>query len=217
MPTRRDRRPLNRERILRAAMALADEGGLESLSMRQLGQALDVEGMALYRHVSGKDEIIDGIVDLVLEEIPDPGATDWRDAMRARAVAARTAFMRHPWAIGLLEARHENSSPTRLSYYDATLGCLRAAGFSPGLSMSVFSMIDSYVYGFILQEISLPFDDDESLEDVGEDLLRQMADAYPHLTEATREALSAGWDYDEQFAFGLDLVLDAVDGLRPPG
>lgn len=213
MPPRRERKPLSRERILRAAMAVADEGGLGSLSMRQIGQELGVEGMALYRHVDGKDEIIDGIVDLVLEEIPHPAADDWRDAMRSRATDARTAFLRHPWAIGLLEARHQDSSPTRLSYYDATLGCLRGAGFSPGLSMSVFSMIDSYIYGFILQEISLPFDDDESLEDVGGDLLRQMADAYPHLTEATQEALSAGWDYDEQFTFGLDLVLDAVGSL----
>ncbi len=196
-------------------MAVADDGGLESLSMRQVGKELNVEGMALYRHVAGKDEILDGIVDRVLGEIPrpEPGG-DWRAEMRSRAVAARAAFLRHPWAIGLLEARHEDSSPTRLSYYDSTLGCLREAGFPPGLAMSIFSMVDSYVYGFILQEISLPFDDHQSLEDVGEDLLRQMADAYPHLTEGTMHAISEGWDYDEQFAFGLDLVLDTVARLR---
>ena len=195
-------------------MAVADEGGLDSLSMRQVGKALRVEGMALYRHVAGKDEILDGIVDLVLDEIPRPElGGDWRAEMRSRAVAARAAFLRHPWAIGLLEARHQDSSPTRLSYYDATLGCLREAGFSPGLAMSIFSMIDSYVYGFILQELSLPFDDEQSLEEVGEDLLRQMADAYPHLTEGTRHALAEGWDYDEQFAFGLDLVLDSASRL----
>ena len=213
-----DRPPVTRERVLDAALALADEGGLETLSMRRIGKALGVEGMALYNHVANKDDILDGIVERVLAEIPPPSTEgEWKSEMRERAVAARRVFLKHPWAIGLLEARHAGSSPTRLGYFDAVLGCLRAAGFSPTLSMRAFSIIDSFLYGFILQELSLPFDDSAGLEEVGEDLLRQMADAYPHLTEATVQAMEDGWDYSEQFRFGLDLILGALAELRDDG
>ena len=213
-----DRPPVTRDRILDAALALADEGGLDALTMRRIGKALDVEGMALYNHVANKDDILDGIVERVLSEIPVPSVEgDWKDEMRRRAIAARRVFLRHPWAIGLIEARYAGSSPVRLGYFDAVLGTLRAAGFTPTLSMRAFSLIDSFMYGFILQELSLPFDDSESLDEVGEDLLRQMADAYPHLTEATVQAMADGWDYSEQFGFGLDLILDALAGLRNNG
>ena len=213
-----DRPPVTRDRILDAALALADEGGLDALTMRRIGKALDVEGMALYNHVANKDDILDGIVERVLSEIPVPSVEgDWKDEMRSRAIAARRVFLRHPWAIGLIEARYAGSSPVRLGYFDAVLGTLRAAGFTPTLSMRAFSLIDSFMYGFILQELSLPFDDSESLDEVGEDLLRQMADAYPHLTEATVQAMADGWDYSEQFGFGLDLILDALAGLRNNG
>lgn len=206
-----ERAPVTRERVMDTALALADEGGLDALSMRRIGKKLGVEGMALYNHVANKDEILDGIVELVLGKIPYPSPDgDWRDEMRRRAVAARKVFLLHPWAMGLLEARHAGSSPTRLGYFDAVLGCLRAAGFDPLSAMRAFSIMDSFVYGFILQELSLPFDDDASLREVGDDLLRQMADAYPHLTEATITALREGWDYDEQFVIGLDIVLDGL-------
>lgn len=218
MATDAVRLPVTRERVLETALALADEGGLEALSMRRIGKALGVEGMALYNHVASKDDILDGIIERVLAEIPDPSTeADWKDEMRERAVAARRLFLRHPWAIGLLEARHAGSSPARLGYFDAVLGCLRAAGFTPTHSMRAFSIIDSFLYGFILQELSLPFDDSDSLEEVGEDLLRQMADAYPNLTEATIQAMEDGWDYSEQFLFGLDLILDALAELRDVG
>lgn len=210
-----DRPAVTRERVLNAALALADEGGLDAVSMRRIGTALGVEGMALYNHVANKDEILDGIVELVLAEIPLPADDcEWKHEMRERAVAARRVFLRHPWAIGLLESRHAGSSPARLRYYDAVLGCLRSAGFTATLSMRAFSIIDSFLYGFILQELSLPFDDADSLDAVGEDLLRQMADAYPSLTEATVQAMADGWDYAEQFQFGLDLILEALAGLR---
>ena len=213
-----DRPPVNRDRVIEAAVALADESGLEGLSMRRIGKALEVEGMALYRHVANKDEILDGIVERVLAEIPLPSpGRDWKDEMRKRAIAARLIFLKHPWAIGLLEARHANSSPTRLAYFETVLGCLRAAGFSPDLSMRAFSIIDSFLYGFILQELSLPFDDSASLEEVGEDLLIQMANDYPNLTEATVQAMKDGWDYSEQFRFGLDLILDALAATLRPG
>jgi AcrR family transcriptional regulator len=213
-----ERQPLTRDRVLDAALALADEGGIDALSMRGIGKRLGVEGMALYNHVANKDDILDGIVDRVLDEIPRPSLDgDWKVEMRTRAVAARTIFLRHPWAIGLLEARHAGSSPTRLGYFDAVLGCLRNAGFDPMLSMRAFSIIDSFVYGFILQELSLPFDDDTSLQEVGDDLLEQMAAAYPNLTEATVHAMQTGWDYGEQFEFGLDLTLDALERSRDAG
>lgn len=209
------REPLSRERVLRAALALADAQGLAALSMRRLGQALGVEAMSLYNHVANKDAILDGIVEQVLAEIdlPRPGEA-WRVAMKRRASSAREVFSRHPWAIGLLEARTANSSPNRLGYYDAVLGCLRQAGFSPRLAMRAFSILDSYTYGFILQELNLPFDDRESLDAVGSDLLHQMAERYPHLAEVTLAAMQTGYDHAVEFDFGLDLVLDALEAAR---
>jgi AcrR family transcriptional regulator len=209
------RSPVTRERILDAAFALADDSGLEAVSMRRVGKQLGVEGMALYNHVAGKDDILDGIVDRVVAQIPLPSTdTDWKDAMRARAEAARSVFLRHPWAVGLLETRSANSSPARLQYFDAVLGCLRAAGFDATLAMRAFSMLDSYIYGAIFQEVTLPFDTPDSLDEIGDDLLAQMGDAYPHLTEATLRAMADGWSHADQFRFGLDLVLDALEQHR---
>jgi AcrR family transcriptional regulator len=209
------RAPVTRERVLDAAFALADEAGLGAVSMRRIGKALGVEGMALYNHVADKDDILDAIVERVLTEIPlPPTDADWRDAMRARAEAARTVFLRHPWAVGLLESRSANSSPTRLQYFDAVLGCLRAAGFDATLAMRAFSTLDSYVYGAIFQEVTLPFDTPDSLEAVGDDLLAQTGSAYPHLTEATVRAMEDGWSHADQFRFGLDLVLEALEQRR---
>lgn len=209
------RQPVTRQRIVDAAFAIADEDGLQAVSMRRIGKALGVEGMALYNHVADKDDILDGIVGRVLAEVPVPATDqDWREAMRNRAEAARSVFLRHPWAIGLLEARHTDSSDDRLQYFDAVLGCLRAAGFDPMAAMRAFSTLDSYIYGAILQEITLPFDTPESLEAIGEDLLAQMGAAYPHLTEATVCAMEEGWSHADQFRFGLELVLDALERRR---
>jgi AcrR family transcriptional regulator len=216
MPERAPTRPpVTRDRILDTAFAIADQDGLGALSMRRIGKTLGVEAMALYNHVEDKDEILDGIVGRVLAEIPlpRPGA-DWKEAMRERAEAARRVFLRHPWAVGLLETRSANSSPARLEYFDAVLGCLRAAGFDATLAMRAFSTLDSYVYGAILQEVTLPFDTPDSLEAVGDDLLAHMGAAYPHLTEATVRAMADGWSHADQFLFGLDLVLDALERTR---
>ncbi len=209
---RTTRTRLTRERVLRAAMTLADADGIDRLSMRRLGRELGVEAMSLYNHVANKDDLLDGIVDFVLGEIylPTPGE-DWEEAMRKRAASARTVFSRHPWAIGLLEARHADSSPMRLGYYDSVLGTLREAGFGPRPAMRAFSIIDSFLYGFILQEQSLAFDSPESLDEVGADLLRQMAEQYPHLTEATRHAMESGYDFETEFEFGLDLIIEALE------
>jgi AcrR family transcriptional regulator len=209
------RSPVTRERVLDAAFALADESGLQAVSMRRIGKELGVEGMALYNHVAGKDDILDGIVERVVAQIPLPSTGgDWKDAMRARAEAARSVFLRHPWAVGLLETRHANSSPARLQYFDAVLACLRTAGFDATLAMRAFSTLDSFIYGAILQEVTLPFDTPDSLEAIGDDLLAQMGNAYPHLTEATVRAMEDGWSHADQFRFGIDLVLDALERCR---
>lgn len=209
------REPLTPPRVLSAALALVDRDGVAALSMRRLGRELGVEAMSLYNHVANKDEILAGLVDLVLADIDVPSAGDeWRDAMRRRAASTRSVFLRHPWAIGLLETYYKQSSPRRLGYFDGVLGCLRAAGFSNQLAMRGFTVLDAYIYGFIIQELSLAFDDDESLREVGADLLLQMAERYPHLSAVTREVMAEGYDRVEEFHFGLELILDGLDRAR---
>lgn len=214
MPPSR-RTPLTTDRVLSAALHLADREGVAALSMRRLGQELGVEAMSLYNHVANKDEILAGLVDLVLAQIDVPSPGDaWRDAMRRRAVSTRTAFLRHPWAVGLLETHYKDSSPRRLGYFDGVLGCLRGAGFSNQLAMRGFAVLDAYIYGSIVQELSLAFQDDASLQEVGADLLRQMAERYPHLSAVTREVMTEGYDRGEEFSFGLELILDALERAR---
>ena len=212
------REPLTRDRVIAAAFELADAEGVHALSMRKVGQRLGVEAMSLYNHVANKDDMLDGMVEAVLSEIAIPSPEDeWKDAMRRRASSAREVFLRHPWAMGLLESRPQNSSPQRLTYYDAVLGALRDAGFDTLLAMRAFSVLDAYIFGFILQELSLVFDDQESLEEVGEDLMRQMADAYPHLTEVTAQVMTEGYDFAEEFRFGLDVIIESFEARRDAG
>lgn len=222
MPSRptRPRTPrtsLSRERVLQAAVRVADERGVGSVTMRKVAEHLGVEAMSLYHHVANKDEILDGIVDLVFAEIelPDGGA-DWRTAMRRRAASAREVLGRHPWALGLMESRR-NPGPATLRHHDAVIGSLRAAGFSIAMAAHAFSAVDSYVYGFVLQESNLPFRTPEELEEVAETMSRHMpAGAYPHLAEMMAEhALRPGYAYAEEFAFGLDLILDGLQKLLP--
>jgi AcrR family transcriptional regulator len=203
---------LTRERVLQAAIALADAEGPQALSMRRIGRELGVEAMSLYNHVAGKDDLLDGIVQYVLGEmeVPAPGE-DWREAIRTRARSARDVFARHPWAMGLLEARSENSSPLRLDYYDSVLGSLREAGFDPATAIRAFSIVDAFIFGFILQELSLSFGTTEELDEVGTDLLRQLAGSYPYLAEATTFAMESGYDLAAEFEFGLDLIVDGLE------
>jgi AcrR family transcriptional regulator len=207
---------LDRERILLAAVALADDGGLGSLTMRRLGQELGVEAMSLYNHVANKSDLLDGMVDLVFAEIglPPSGAA-WRTAMRERAVAARAALARHPWAIGLMESRRR-PGPATLRHHDAVIGCLRAAGFPVAMAAHAYSVLDSYIYGFALQQASLPFQTAEEAAAVAEGIMQGLpADAYPHLAELTVEhVLRPGYDYANEFAFGLDLILDGLERVR---
>ena len=158
-PATKPRIPLSRERVLRAAVAFADEHGIASLSMRKLGEVLGVEAMSLYNHVANKDQLLDGMVDLVFAEIDLPeGGADWKTAMRERAESARQALRRHPWAIALMSTR-TSPGPATLRHHDAVIGSLRAAGFSIQLAAHAFSALDSYIYGFALQEATLPLGD----------------------------------------------------------
>jgi AcrR family transcriptional regulator len=214
-PNVKRRAPLSRERVLRAAIALADTGGIESLTMRKLGEELDVEAMSLYNHVANKDDIIDGIVDLVFSEIePPPSEADWKPAMRRRAISAHDALLRHRWAPSLMQSR-PNPGPSTLRHHDSVLGSLRNAGFTLVMAAHAVSVIDGYVYGFALQQINIPLQSREQVAEVGESILRQLAGQYPHLAEMiTEHAMKPGYDYAEEFEFGLDLILDGLAKLR---
>jgi AcrR family transcriptional regulator len=208
----RRREPLTREAVLRTAVAVADRDGVAALSMRKLAEQLGVEAMSLYHHVANKDEVLDGIVDQVFNEIELPvDEPDWKNAMRRRAGSVRAVLSRHTWALGLLESRR-NPGPATLRHHDWVIGCLRTAGFSIEMAAHAFSAVDSYVYGFILQESILSFDTSQELEDVVVPVLRRMpTDAYPHLTEMiTDHALQPGYAYADEFAFGLELILDGL-------
>ena len=215
-PATEPRIPLSRERVLRAAVALADESGIGSLSMRKLGDALGVEAMSLYNHVANKDELLDGMIDVVFSEIDLPsGGADWKTAMRRRAVSARQALSRHRWAIGLMESR-TSPGPATLRHHDAVIGSLRGAGFSIAMAAHAFSVLDSYIYGFALQEANLPFGTAEETAEVAQMILAQFPlDEYPHLTELTVEhVLQPGYDYGNEYEFGLDLILDGLENAR---
>jgi len=206
------RRPLNREGVLLAAIALADAGGIASLTMRKLGEAVGVEAMSLYNHVANKVDLLDGMIDGVFSEIELPSGEDgWRTAMRRRAISVRTVLSRHPWAIGLMESR-TTPGPVTLRHHDAVIGCLRGAGFSVELAAHAYSALDSYIYGFALQERDLPFDTSQETTELARAMLAQFpAEEYPHLAEFTFEhVLQPGYDYGNEFEFGLGLILDGL-------
>jgi AcrR family transcriptional regulator len=215
-PATAARTRLSRERVLRAAVAFADESRLDSLSMRKLGEALGVEAMSLYNHVANKDDLLDGMIDIVFSEIDLPsGGTDWKAAMRQRAISAREVLTRHRWAIGLMESR-TSPGPATLRHHDAVIGSLREGGFSIALAAHAFSALDSYIYGFVLQEASLPFDTAEETAEVAQMILEQFpADEYPYLAELTVEhVLQPGYDYGNEYEYGLDLILDGLERAR---
>jgi AcrR family transcriptional regulator len=212
MPEPADRTPLSRERVLRGAMAVADAGGIGLLTIRSLAKELGVKPMSVYHHVANKDEILDGIVDLVFSEIelPSPGG-DWRTEIEGRARSARAVLSRHRWAIGLMESRTSPGAAT-LRHHNAVIGTLRAGGFSVELTAHAYALLDSYVYGFALQEASLPFEGPETVAEVAEPMMEQFpAGEYTHLVElATEHVLQPGYDFGHEFEFGLVLILDAL-------
>jgi AcrR family transcriptional regulator len=208
--------PLTRERVLDAAMDLADQGGLEALSMRKLGQALGVEAMAVYYHFANKERVLDGIVDLVFGEIELPPAdSDWKTAMRRRAFAVRDTLLRHRWAIGLMESR-TNPGPANLRHHDAVIGCLRAAGFDMPMVATAYSLLDSYIYGFALTKMNLPFDDTSDIVEMSESMLAPFPPGeYQNLADfLTEHAMKPGYDYADEFEYGLDVILDGLEMAR---
>lgn len=207
------RRRLNRDLVLGAAVALADAGGIESLTMRKLGVELGVEAMSLYNHVANKGDLLDGMIDIVFGEIDLPAeGTGWRAAMRRRAISAREALARHHWAIGRMESR-ATPGPATLRHHDAVLGTLRTAGFSVALAAHAYSALDSYIYGFAMQEPALPFDGGQDTAKITQAIMDRFATGqYPYLTEiAVERVLKPGYDYGDEFEYGLDLILDGLD------
>jgi AcrR family transcriptional regulator len=209
------RRRLTRERVIQAALAVADSGGLGSLTIRSLAKELGAKPMSVYYHVASKDEILAALVDIVFREIqlPVPGG-NWRSEMRKRACSAREVLARHRWAIGLLESRTD-PGPANLRHHDTVIATLQAAGFSAELTAHAYALIDSYVYGFALQEAALPFQGPDSVVDVAESIMKRMAEGeYPHLVHmATSYYLRPGYDFGDEFGFGLDLILDGIERL----
>jgi len=209
--TNEPRFPLSKERVLRAAIELADQGGIDSLSMRRLGQQLGVEAMSLYNHVANKDAILDGMVDTVVGEIEPPAVGgDWKAAMRRRAISAHEVLVRHPWASGLIVSR-VNIGPAMLRYVDSTIGALREAGFSFALVDRAWNAMDSYIYGFTLQELNFPFEPDEFAEAAATYRPQISADEYPYLAELTELVMQERDDGVPEFEFGLDLILDGLE------
>jgi AcrR family transcriptional regulator len=204
--------------VLGAAIGLADAGGFESLTMRKLAKELGVEAMSLYNHVANKDDILDGIVDIVFSEIevPSPGEADWTTTMRQRAISVREVLSRHSWAIELMESRM-NPGPANLRHHDAVMGCLREAGFPFRAAVHAYSVLDAYIYGFALQERNLPFETPDEHSEVIETKREHVPDMqqYPYLIEVATEIAKAGYDYATEFEFGLDLILDGLDRSRP--
>jgi AcrR family transcriptional regulator len=215
--TKKNARPekLTRERVLRAALAMADESGIGSLSMRLLGSRLGVEAMSLYNHVANKDEILDGILELVVEEITIPAVgAEWRPAMKERAVSALLAFKRHPWASALMDSRI-GAGPARLRYFDAMIGTLLGAGFSLELAARSFSVLDSYIYGFGHQQRSITTNDerqDKKRAKAFRDIMPE--GVYPHLARMAELTMKNGYDADADFEFGLTLILDGLQRIR---
>lgn len=215
IPGTQTRTPLNRERVLAAAVSLADEEGIESLTMRELGVRLGVEAMSLYNHVASKDDILDGMVDLVVSEIDLPTDTvGWREAMRRRAISAQAVFARHPWASALIDSRR-SAGPARLHYFDWMLGTLRRAGFTIEMTAHALSVLDSYVYGFARQSLNMSARPDVKPKEAAEAFLQGIpADEYPDLREMIVEyALVADHDESANFEFGLHLILDGLQSL----
>ena len=205
------RPPLSQDRIVDAAVRVADRGGLGQVSMRNVGKELGVEAMSLYHHLAGKDALLDGLANWIFTriELPEPGRP-WRRAMTDRASSARSVLSEHPWTLGLIESRR-NPGPALLHHHDTVLGSLRHNGFPLALASHAFSVIDAYVYGFVLTELNLPFDPGEGAAEFV-DQIQLPRDTYPHLTELISEqVLNRNYAYGDEFDFGLDLILDSLE------
>ena len=207
--------PLSRDRVLRTALALVDKDGLEALSMRKLAAALSVEAMSLYNHVKNKDDIVAGMLDIVASEIEIPeGALDWREALRARTVAAHEAFVRRPWAARIWMTK---SSPSlvRLEQSDSVLRCLRDAGLPAEVVYSAYHMLDGFALGYALQRQDFSFSEEELKLMVADFLMDFPSERLPDFAEHVRQHMDPGFAASDSFEFGLDLILDGLERLRP--
>jgi len=210
--------PLSRERILRTAVALADRGGVESASMRKIAQELGVVPMALYKHMSGKDELLDGMVDVVVGEIDPPVPdVDWKTAVRRRILSARRALLRHPWASRVIESRTD-PTPTVLGYMDSMIGMFRAGGFSIDLTHHAMHAMGSRLMGFTQELFNDSADADPEVE---AEMYEAMADMYPSIYELVltvthddASVVGPGCDDQFEFEFALDLQLDGLEKLK---
>ena len=204
---------LNPDRIVEAAVRVADRGGLAQVSMRNVGKELGVEAMSLYHHLAGKEALLDGLANWIFAqiELPRPRQS-WRNGMAARAISARRVLAHHPWALGLVESRRTPGAAL-LRHHDSVLGCLRRNGFSVALAAHAFSVIDAYVYGFVLTELNLPFDGGETADQFVDEIREMLpADEYPHLVEMiTEQVVGKAYAYGDEFEFGLQLVLDGLE------
>ena len=226
-PAAEARAPLSKERVLRTAVALVERDGIESLTMRKLAGELGAGAMSLYHHVPNKSELLDGMVDIVFSEIELPSTdVDWKTAMRQRAISTREVLARHRWAVGLMESR-ATPGPASFALHDAVLGCLREGGFSIEMTIQAYSVQDAYIYGFALQEKSLPFDSAEEGAAVAQEQVRQfaehaedqhsaaLAEEFPYLAEVVAgHVAKVGYDFTAAFEYGLDLILDALEKRR---
>lgn len=205
------RPPLSHRRVIEAAARVADAAGLAGVSMRSVGRELEVEAMSLYHHVASKDALLDGLADWVFERIDTPSASHpWRSEMERRAHSARTVLAAHPWGLGLIESRR-SPGPATLHHHDAVIGCLRTAGFTIALAAHAFSVLDAYVYGFVLTEVNLPFAPGESPEQFIDEIATALAD-HPHLAEmVTEQVVGRDYAYGDEFDYGLTLVLDGLE------
>ena|SRR6056297_1381162 len=206
---------LSRDGVLREAVRLADAEGLAAVTMRRLGRELGAGAMSLYHYVTSKDDLLDGMVDLVFAQIEAPKADgDWREAMLRRSRSARDVLLRHAWAVGVMESR-STPGPANLRHREAVTACLRTAGFSIEMTAHATWLLDSYVYGFVLQEAALPFDGPDELADSADAFMAALPpERYPYSHETAGALLAAGYDPATEFDFGLDVILDALERLR---
>jgi AcrR family transcriptional regulator len=219
VPSTEKRTPLNRKRALQAAIKLADLEGIDALSMRKLSSRLGVVPMALYRHVVNKEDLLAGMVEAVYDEVDALTRADWRATLRERATSMREALRRHPWAVELMET--SSPGPANLHYHNAGIACLREqAGLPVRAAIDAYNLMDSYIYGFALQEKTLPSDIAAAAEARRQDLTTadpSLASRFPYLIEVVEELGASGYDYTGQFERGLELILDGIEQLRHDG
>lgn len=218
-PPAEPRARLSRQVVLQKAAEIADREGIHALTMRKLAQELGVEAMSLYYHYANKDALLDGMIDTVFAEIAlPPKELGWKEALRVRSISAHAALVRHKWSISLMESR-TSPGPATLEHHNAVLACMRENGFSLPATAHAYSLLDSYIYGFALQEINLPFNTGEQAAEVAAVMMAQMPpNAYPYMTEiAMHHVLQPGYSYSNEFEIGLELVLEALEKLRATG